>query len=263
MVLVCPQCSAHLQVDDARTPSGPFSVRCPKCQATVNHPPTTSPEPAGEALEVADTTAANDPETADSLFERPTSAPRYKGRDNHKPVAPEEPAAELNDVAKLLAVALRNSEARDTTLRKRPSWDRRKALVCASPVYRETIAEMLANNNYDVFVAENTAQGLGRMREERMDVLVLDTNFDPADQGVAFMTREVAGLRAAERRRLFLVHLTSGVRTMDPHAAFLQNVNLIVNPLDVEQLPEALDVSIRHFNDLYLPFNRVLDLTPI
>jgi len=263
MLLVCPQCRAHLQLDDAKTPSGRFSVRCPKCQATISHPAESSPEPAGEAIELADTTAANDAEMADSLFEPPISAPRFKGRDNDKPVVTEEPAAGLNEVAKLLAVALGNSATRDAAVRKRPSWDRRKVLVCATSAYRETIAEMLATNDYDVFVAENMAQALGRMREERMDVLVLDTDFDPVDQGVAFIRREVLALHASQRRRLFLVHLTSGVHTMDPHAAFLQSVNLVVNPSDIEQLPEALDISIRHFNDLYSPFSRALDLPPI
>jgi len=171
----------------------------------------------------------------------------------------------LNDLAKLLAEAMRQSEVAPGTGRgrTRPAWDRRKVLVCASPAYREVIARPLADHGYDVFVAENMAQGLGRMREERMDVVVLDANFDPLEQGVAFITREVRSLRPSERRRLFLVYLTSGVRTMDLHAAFLHNVNLVVNPSDVEQLPEALEISIRHYNELYCDFSRALDVAPI
>ena len=107
------------------------------------------------------------------------------------------------------------------------------------------------------------AEGLGRMREERMDVVILDANFDPLEQGVAFITREVRLLRPSERRRLFFVYVTAGVRTMDPHAAFLQNVNLVVNPSDLEQLPEALELSLRHYNELYRAFNRALDLAPL
>src|SRR5260370_40899179 len=107
------------------------------------------------------------------------------------------------------------------------------------------------------------AQALGRMREERMDIVILDASFDPLEQGVAFVTREVKLMRPSERRRLFFVYLTAGVRTMDPHAAFLQNVNLVVNPSDVEQLPEALDVSIRHSNELYHRLNRALQLAPL
>jgi len=135
--------------------------------------------------------------------------------------------------------------------------------VCTSPAYREAIAQLLVEQDYDVFMAENMAEGLGRMREDRMDVVILDANFDPLEQGVAFITREVRLLRPSERRRLFFVYLTAGVRTMDPHTAFLQNVNLVINPSDVEQLPEALELSIRHYNELYRAFNRALDLSPI
>ena len=259
MVLVCPQCSARLQLDDAKAPSRPFSVRCPKCQASVNHSPAAVAEVPAPSEEAP---AANVSDSA-PRFEAPTAAPRFKPRDENHSVTIEEPGGDLASFAKLLAAALQQAPQADAVSRKRPKWDRRKALVCSSPAYREAIAESLANNEYDVFVAATMAEGLGRMREERMDVIVLDANFDPVEQGVAFITREVRLLRPSERRRLFLVYLTSGVRTMDLHAAFLQNVNVVVNPSDIEQLPEALELSIRHYNELYKPFNRALDVAPI
>ena len=262
MVITCPQCETRLHMDEAKTPSRPFAVRCPKCQTNVNV------QPNGE---VSTTSKSDQPAAAEAAprypvpaFERPVTAPRFELQDNENTAAStNEAGAGLNDIARLLAEALNHSTGRTSTSRKRPAWDRRKALVCASPAYREVIAESLATHDYEVFVANNMIQGLGRMREERMDVVVLDANFDPLEQGVAFITREVRLLRPSERRRLFLVYLTSGVRTMDLHAAFLQNVNLVVNPSDVEQLPEALEVSIRHYNDLYRPFNRALDIAPI
>jgi predicted Zn finger-like uncharacterized protein len=260
MVLICPQCNARLQLDDAKTPSRPFSVRCPKCQASVNHAPTSAPE----AITTASTTASKASiEVTATTFERPTTAPPFKPSEASKSVSAEENVPGLSEIAKLLAEALQHSDRHVGASRKRPAWDRRKVLVCASPAYRETIAESLVAHDYEVFIADNVAQGLGRMREERMDVIVLDANFDPVEQGVAFITREVRLLRSSERRRLFLVYVTSGVRTMDLHAAFLHNVNLVINPSDVEQLPEALETSIRHYNDLYRPFNRALDVAPI
>ena len=264
MVLVCPQCNARLQIDDAKAPSHPFSVRCPKCQTSVNHPATVADEPAAASLEVS-APVSPDPSNSDTpLFERHTSAPRFSARNSHNPLAAAEDATGgLDDVAQLLTAALQHADARDASARKRPSWNRRKVLVCTSPACRETIAELLANSNNEVFVAENMAQALGRMREEKMDVLVLDADFDPIEQGVAFITREVRLLRPAERRRLIFVYVTSEARTMDIHAAFLQDVNLLVNPSDLEELPEALDISIRHFNELYRPLNRALDLAPI
>jgi len=264
MVLICSKCEARLQLDEARTPSRPFTVRCPKCQTSVNVQPASA--------EVATPEVENSSEVSPVLnrlpFERPATAPLFR------PTREETEAASvnqsgtlpgLNDLAKLLADAIRQSDGVSTVGRGRirPAWDRRKVLVCASPAYREVIARPLADQDYDVFVAENMAQGLGRMREERMDIIVLDANFDPLEQGVAFITREVRLLRPSERRRLFFVYLTSGVRTMDLHAAFLHNVNLVINPSDVDQLPEALEVSLRHYNELYRDFVRALDVAPI
>jgi len=265
MVLICSKCEARLQLDEAKTPSGPFTVRCPKCHTSVNVPGSAaSAEPAfPEAAPSSEASVALNR----LLFERPATAPRFStGSEESEttPASPDTPMA-LNDLTKLLADAIRQSETRTGVGRgrTRPAWDRRKVLVCASPAYREVIARPLAENDYDVFVAENMAQGLGRMREERMDVVVLDANFDALEQGVAFITREVRLLRPSERRRLFFVYLTSGVRTMDLHAAFLQNVNLLVNPSDVEQLPEALEISLRHYNELYRDFSYALDIAPI
>jgi twitching motility protein PilT len=33
--VTCPQCSQRLLIEDARVPAGPFSVRCPQCQAAI------------------------------------------------------------------------------------------------------------------------------------------------------------------------------------------------------------------------------------
>ena len=45
MVITCQQCSARLQLDDAKVPSRPFTVRCPKCQHIINaQPPAQEPD---------------------------------------------------------------------------------------------------------------------------------------------------------------------------------------------------------------------------
>ncbi len=170
-----------------------------------------------------------------------------------------------SEVVKLLADVLRQSDAgpQITAAKKRPSWDRRKALICTEEKYSAEIANGLTAQDYEVFVAENTSQALGRMRESGIDVLVLDPNFDQVEQGFAFVTREVKLMRPAERRRLFLTLLNASARTMDLHASFLHNVNLVVNPAELDRLPEALEISIRHYNELYRDFNRALDVAPI
>jgi ActR/RegA family two-component response regulator len=264
MVLICSKCEARLQLDEAKAPSHPFTVRCPKCQTSVS----VQPASAEFATPEAETLLEVSPVLTRTPFERPATAPLFRPtREASDAAAVSQGGAlpGLNDLAKLLADAMRQSDGVSTVGRgrTRPAWDRRKVLVCASPAYRAVIARPLADQDYDVFVAENMVQGLGRMREERMDIIVLDANFDPLEQGVAFITREVRLMRPSERRRLFFVYLTSGVRTMDLHAAFLHNVNLVINPSDVDQLPEALEVSLRHYNELYRDYIRALDVAPI
>lgn len=222
-------------------------------------PPSPAPDPATpQFCEPSEAAVANA-----NAFAKPASAAKFNAEPGKHEAASGSAVAGLSEIANLLAEALRQTDSRPSSGRTRAAWDRRKALVCSSPAYRETVADLLAKNGYDVFVADNTAQGLGRMREERMDVIVLDANFDPVEQGVAFITREVRLLRPSERRRLFFVYIMSGVRTMDLHAAFLHNVNLVVNPSDIEQLPDALDISIRHYNELYKPLYAALDIAPI
>ena len=262
MVLICTKCEARLQVDDAKAPSRPFTVRCPKCQTnvTAQHALDAQDEAAGpEVSQHSESPVAVD----QSSFDAPASASRSQSTDEDSAGASQNSFAAMNELARLLADALRNSHSRSSSNRKRAAWDLRKALVCTSPAYRETIARLLSENGYEVLVAGKTSEALSHMREDRMDVIVLDANFDPVEQGVAFVTREVRLLRPLERRRMFFVYLTAGVRTMDLHAAFLNNVNLVVNPSDVDQLPEVLEVSIRHYNELYRDFNRALDVAPI
>jgi predicted Zn finger-like uncharacterized protein len=163
MVLICTKCEARLQLDEAKTPTRPFTVRCPKCQTSVTVQPASAIVPEGEIA------VAEEPAPLRSPFERPTKAPRFT-------LAPEETEAVavgqggsmpgLNDLAKLLADAMRQSDGVAVKGRERirPAWDRRKILVCVSPAYREVIARPLAAEAYDVFVAESMAQGLGRMR---------------------------------------------------------------------------------------------------
>lgn len=119
---------------------------------------------------------------------------------------------------------------------------------------------MLAESDYTVFVAEDTSQAIERMREEQMHIVILEPDFDPIEQGAAFVTREVNALRPLQRRKLLFVHLSATARTLDSHAAFVSNVNLVVNLADLEHLPHALERSTREYKELYRDFNAALNV---
>jgi CheY-like chemotaxis protein len=145
----------------------------------------------------------------------------------------------------------------------RPSWDRRKALVCTSETHRDVIARKLTDIGFQVFVAEDTRQAVETMRANKMDVVLLEPQFDPGEQGSAFVVREINILRPPQRRRLFFVLLSPSVRTLDAHAAFLNNVNAVVNINDIEDLPRIMEVALREFNELYREFFSAFSLTAL
>lgn len=263
MLVICSNCEVRLQLDESKIPSQAFKVRCPKCQSAIDVKSSTPDADAGAMTFPAEMTPPAP--AVSSAFQRPLAAAPFKPSERDEAEASrQKDSASISEVAKLLAAALRQNEpvSARPNAERRP-WSRRKALVCSNAENREAIAKGLVAQDYDVFVAESTEEALGRMREDRIDVLILESNFDPVEQGYAFVTREVKLMRPSERRRLFLIYVTSSARTMDLHAAFLHNANLVVNPADVDRLPDALEVSIRHYNELYRDFNHSLEMPAI
>lgn len=252
MIIVCQKCSTRLQVDDEKSPHRPFSVRCPKCNSTVNSGPA-SPATEQSALAVGGSPATDHPR-----FEQST-ARAYEG-----PASGSTSAVTSDEtVRQLFDLLARNTRSNNEDAMARPSWDKRKALVCTSEAYREVIARKLTHSGFQVFVAEDTRQAVETMRANKMDVVVLEPQFDPAEQGSVFVIREINMLRPPQRRRLFFVLVSPSLRTMDAHAAFLNNVNTIVNVHDIDELPRIMEVALREFNELYREFYSASGLTAL
>ena len=227
MILVCPKCSTQIQVSGmSKPPASPFSVRCPKCNVTIE---ATLASPASEKSALA---VGQSPSTEQARYKRRGPAPLFELGDEMP-----SPAAPAEDV-------------------RRP----RRALICTAQPHREVIARQLAQKGYQVFVAQDAGQAIDRMRENPVEVVLLDHEFDSADQGAAYVTREVNVLRAPQRRRLFFLLLSPTLRTMDAHAAFLHNANAVVNLRDVQDLHGILEVALREYNELYKDMNLALNV---
>ena len=250
MILVCQKCSTRLQVDDVKSPQRPFNVRCPKCNSTV------SSGPASPATEQSALAVGGSPATDHPRFE-PSTARAYESE------TPSSTVSSDDTVRMLVDLLSKGTGQRIESPTARPSWDKRKALVCASEAYRDVIARKLTESGYQVFVAEDTRQAIETMRSNKMDVVLLEPQFDPAEQGSVFVIREINVLRPPQRRRLFFVLLSPSLRTLDAHAAFLNNVNAIVNVNDIEELQRIMDVALREYNELYREFYTAFSLTAL
>ena len=253
MIIVCQKCSTRLQIDDEKSPQRPFNVRCPKCNNTVNSGPAS---PASEQSALA---VGGSPSTDHPRFEQSTARAYQPATESAvKDTATNDDA--LRMIVDLLAKG--NGQRADNPM-ARPAWDKRKALVCTSEPYREVVARKLSDSDFHVFVAEDTRQAVETMRANKMDVVLLEPQFDPAEQGSVFVIREINVLRPPQRRRLFFILLSPSLRTMDAHAAFLSNVNAVVNTADVEELPRIMEVALREFNELYRDFYSASGLTAL
>lgn len=264
MIVVCSQCSTRLQLDDAKIPSRPFTVRCPKCQGIIH-----GQQPGNSNVQQSAISVGGSPALDNARFNPPMAAPVFKpeksAREEEVQACNSATSAEPNDLALMLIELLQRGAPADGKQRSatRLKWESRRALVCVAPARREEIGRSLVDANYHVYIAENTSQAIERMREDKMDVVILETDFDPIEQGAAFVTSEINALRPAERRRLIFVSLSPTFRTLDTHAAFIHNVSLVVNTADIERLPNLLESTLRDFNDLYRDFNAALDIAAI
>jgi predicted Zn finger-like uncharacterized protein len=250
MIIVCHKCSTRLQVDDDKSPPRPFNVRCPKCNNTV------SSGLANPAMEQSALAVGDSPATDHPRFEQST-ARAYESVTTKDTVS-------NDDAVRMLYDLLSKGTAEKTgNPAERPSWDKRKALVCTSEPYRDVIARKLMQIGFQVFVADDTRQAVETMRANKMDLVLLEPQFDPAEQGSILVIREINILRPPQRRRLFFVLLSPSLRTLDAHAAFLNNVNAIVNVSDIEELHRILDVALREYNELYRDFYSAFSLTAL
>ena len=251
MILVCQKCSTRLQIDDEKSPQRPFNVRCPKCNNTV------SSGPANPVTEQSALAVGGSPATDHPRFE-PQTARAYEAA-----MAAETVAATDDSVRMLIDLLSKGTTKNIDNPMARPSWDKRKALVCTSEAYRDLIARKLTQEGYQVYVAEDTRQAVETMRANKMDVVLLEPQFDPAEQGSVFVIREINVLRPPQRRRLFFVLISPSLRTMDAHAAFLSNVNAVVNVNDLEELNRIMEVGLREYNELYRDFYGAFGLTAL
>jgi predicted Zn finger-like uncharacterized protein len=253
MTIVCQNCSTRLQIDDEKAPAGAFTVRCPKCKSIVNSTASSA---------VADQSAlavGGSPSTEHPRYDQ-AIAPTYQAAN----VTPQTDSSRNEEALRMLLNLLGKGEgAGVATHMSRPSWDRRKALICAANQFREPIAKALSENGYNVYVAQDTRQAVDTMRANQLELVLMEPQFDAAEQGAAFVVREINVLRPAQRRRLFFVLLSPSLRTMDAHAAFLNNVNAIVNLNDIGDLPRILEVGFREYNELYRDLNQAFNLSPL
>lgn len=252
MKITCTNCTTQLQLDDAKVPARAFTVRCPKCQQIIDA------QPPGEQGR-KDAVAAVGDLPLTTRAQQMNSAPFVQTPRPVSSTAREQSShAGETDVLALLVELLQRGAGGAEPDGRNGANNRRRVLVCVGPSYCGEVARVLTENRCAVFIAEDVQQAMEWMRQERVDVVVLDQEFDISKQGAAQINRELNSMRMPERRRVVFVQLSKSERTGDPHAAFLSNCNLVVNTSEVDSLPLAIEKNVRDLNELYRDFNKAL-----
>src|SRR5262249_28950549 len=151
----------------------------------------------------------------------------------------------------------------EAILQKGFAWQRKHVLICcADTSQRQIIEKVLDSSTYDDILAQNSSQAIETLHDVKVDIVILDPQFDAARQGGIAVLRHVSSLMPKYRRRVYVVLVSPQVKTLDTYMAFLNCVNLTVNTEDLESLPAILEKSIRDFNELYRPIYEAAGIQP-
>ncbi len=240
MIIRCDNCSVSLQLDEAKIPTGAFSVRCPRCQNLLR----VKKDASGKGLSTVDQLAAS--RAAEATGDTAGFAAR-------------ESEVQINSALKSLLGALQtDTGATGEADQQKP----RRILLCLGE-HGDKTARLMAGAGYKVYVAETPAQANERLRDGKTEILAFSPDFAAELGGAAVIQQKANAMYSSERRRLFLISIEDGGTTMNAHDAFLRNLNLIVNTNDLEQMPLILERALGDFNDLYGYFNRAAGAQPI
>ena len=236
MIIRCDNCSVSLQLDDSKTPSGNFTVRCPRCQNLIR----VQPGAKGSASSTVQQLEAN--------------APAQAVQNGTQEFASKESDFEINKALRSLLGALQKE---NTTLEAEDSTDEkpRRALLCLGQK-QDAVAKKMVEAGYKVYLADTPAQANERMREGKTEIVLFAPDFAAEFGGAAILQQKMNAMYSYERRRFFLVSVEDNGTTMSAHEAFVRNLNLIINNSDLEQLPLILNRSLRDFNELYHYINK-------
>jgi predicted Zn finger-like uncharacterized protein len=242
MIIRCDNCSVSLQLDESKTPSGNFTVRCPRCQNLIRV------QPGAKGA-------------ASAVQQLKVNAPAEAVGDGAQEFSAKESDFQINQALRALLGALQKQNTvldADDTSDEKP----RRVLLCLGQ-RREQVAKLLVEAGYKVYLAQNPGQANERMREGKTEIVIFSPDFAAEFGGAAILQQKMNAMFSSERRRIFLVSVEDGGTTMNAQEAFIRNLNLIVNAADIEQLPLILNRALRDFNDLYHYFNKASGVTAI
>lgn len=226
MRIKCTHCQGEYQVDESKLPARALNMRCPQCSHAV------------------------------SL----TGASRESGWRALKPSQAYSKGGPSQKLAEVLASLSPNLLASD--LVEEQSF--RKVVLCLThPKIRQEVAGSLKCLQYEAHIVDKADVALVELENHRADILIMDHHFDKEVGGFDALRKYAETMPSKFRRRLFIVLVSPLYQTLASEMAFMECVNLVLNPEDAKNTKAILDRALRELNGLYASFNKAAGLEPL
>jgi predicted Zn finger-like uncharacterized protein len=210
----CPECSARIQVDDAKVPDKPFKVRCPKCQAVISLP--------GRGADFPTVEAAS-PEPA---------------------AAPPGPAS---------SAPLPSPSAAAVARRERAEASAHDALIALSGPAAKQVQQALVNLGFDVDLADDVEEG-ARLLEQGVYEVAVTARTPPEAGKPETLAQRMLRLPPDTRRRVFVILVGEEFRTGEGTQAWAAQADLVVHPADAGRCEHVIRSTMTERRRLYQPF---------
>lgn len=246
----CPQCRTEVRIDLSRIPAGRSArVACPSCQHQY---PVTAPG-----------TAPQSEAQASSMAPQTPMAPPT-------PVTPEDRAwmrreleamraeIERQVTANVLQAMGVKSEAAEAADERDPEL--RNALVCEpDPQFAQLLCTILSELGYVPQVAQDMRSAWRALDREWGVVTLTESLADDAEAGAKLQER-LSRLPGVKRRRMFVVHVSNEVRSLDGGMAFVLNANVTLNRADAGSAREIVKKGLSDYERMYKHFHEAKEM---
>lgn len=230
MEIICEECKAKLNIPDEKIPEGQqVSVRCPRCRKklildTTRAGPGVSVASAVESTESGSPGGIPDPAIKDGVDLFKTEGMSEDGVE-------EDSILNFYEEEMKLALVMNNDEE-----------ETRK------------IKEALEGLGYRYVPGNNTQEAVGKMRFHRFDLIILSDYFDNTPLENSHILNYLNHLSMFVRRKIFVVLIGEGLRTMDNMMAFAMSANLVISMNDLDKLSIILKRAISDNEKFYKVF---------
>lgn len=185
MRVACSQCQNQVQIDDAKVPSGPFKIKCPKCGNvnTVQGPASSAPPP--DAPQSDDSAQAISPEI-EAFVKREIAAARREILGAIQALFGGEVKWQTEEGAGADSALLETGK---------------KALICEDDqVFVDIVSATLRKLGYSIDVARSTSEAIKKVENGYYQLITVDYIFPDDKEGGNKIIAKINGQKPAQRR---------------------------------------------------------------